>query len=159
MSPVTWSATARDGTAAVFLLAVTALLAVLTGQPLVFPSLGPTAYVLARRPSAGSTRRVLGGHAAGLLAGVAAYRLLAERPVVTGALQPTSETTLRLAAAVVLSVGLTTAGMVALDAEHAPACATTLICALGLRRILPETAGVLVSVVVLLGSHRLLARV
>ena len=156
---MTRKATVRDAFVAASLLAVTAVLAVLTGQPLVFPSLGPTAYVLARRPSTGSTRRVVGGHAVGLLAGVAAYRFLAEGLVVTGTLPPTSEPALRLAAAAVLSVGLTTAGMVALDAEHAPACATTLICALGLLRTPLETAGVLLSVVVLLGSHRLLARV
>jgi hypothetical protein len=155
---VTRRAAVRDATVAASLLAVTAVLAVLTGQPLVFPSLGPTAYVLARRPSVGSTRRVVGGHAIGLLAGVVAYRLLAEGLVVTGPLPPTSETALRLAAAAVLSVGMTTAGMVGLEAEHAPACATTLICALGLLRTPLETAGVLVSVVVLLGSHRLLAR-
>ncbi|MFC7226846.1 HPP family protein [Salinirubellus salinus] len=148
----------RDGLAAGLLLAVTAGLAVLTGQPLVFPSLGPTAYVLARTPTAGTTRRVVGGHAIGVAAGVLAYRLLAPGLVVTGSLPPLGEATLRLGAAAVLSVGLTAAGMVAADAEHAPACATTLICALGLLRTPLEAGGILVSVVVLLGSYRLLTR-
>ena len=156
---MTGTSAARDGTAAALLLAVTAVLAVLTGQPLVFPSLGPTAYVLVRRPDVGSTRRVVGGHAIGLLAGVLAYRLLAAGLVVTGPLPPMSATTVRLAAAAVLSVALTTAGMVALDAEHAPACATTLICALGLLRTPVETGGVLLSVAVLLAAHRLFSRV
>lgn len=151
-------AAGRDGLTAGLLLAVAAGLAVLTGQPLVFPSLGPTAYVLAREPTVGTTRRVVGGHAIGVAAGVLSYRLLATGLVVTGSLAPLGEATLRLGAAAVLSVGLTTAGMVALDAEHAPACATTLICALGLLRTPLETGGILVAVVVLLGSHRLLTR-
>ena len=140
------------------MLAATAVLAVVTGQPLVFPSLGPTAYVLAREPRTGTGRRVVGGHAIGLLSGVLSYRLLATGLVVTGTLPPMSEAGLRLAAAAVLSVLSTSAGMVALDAEHAPACATTLICALGLLRTPLETGGVLVSVVVLYGSHRLFQR-
>lgn len=136
------------------LITVTAVLAVLTGQPLVFPSLGPTAFLLARAPSEGTARRVLGGHAIGLVAGVLAYRLVANGLVVTGSLAAGGGPILRLSAAAVLSVVLTTAGMVALDAEHAPACATTLICALGLLTTTLETVGVLVSVLALFGSFR-----
>jgi len=157
-SSVSESRGLRDGLVAAGLLAVTAVLAVVFGQPLVFPSLGPTAYILARTPRAGTARRVVGGHAIGLVAGVLGYRLLASGLVVTATLPPFSETGVRLAAAAVLSVGLTTVGMVTLDAEHAPACATTLICALGLLRTLLETGGMLVSVVVLYGSYRLFVR-
>ncbi len=139
---MTGTSAVRDASVAALLPAVTAVLAVLTGQLLVFPSLGPTAYVLARRAEVGSVRRVVDGHTIGLLAGVVAYRLLAEGLVVTGSLPPLSATTARLAAAAVCSVALTTAGMVALDAEHAPPCATTLICALGLLRTPLETGGV-----------------
>jgi hypothetical protein len=148
----------RDGALAAGLLAVTAVLAVVTGQPLVFPSLGPTAYVLARTPRMGTSRRVVGGHAIGVVAGVLAYRLLASGLVVTMAFPALSDAGVRLGVAAVVSVGLTTAGMVALDAEHAPACATTLICALGLLRTPLETVGILVSVVVLFGVYRLAVR-
>lgn len=148
----------RDGLRAGLLLTVTGVLAVVTGQPLVFPSLGPTAYVLARTPTAGTARRVVGGHTIGVVAGVLTYRLVAPDLVLTGALPPLGDTSLRLATAAVLSVALTTAGMVATDAEHAPACATTLICALGLLTTPLETGGILVSVLVVLGSDRLLVR-
>lgn len=139
------------------LVAVAAALAVVTGRPLVFPSLGPTAYLLAREPRSPRTsvRRVVGGHLVGIAAGVLAYRLLAPGLAITVAMEPLSESAVRLAGAGVLSVGLTSAGMVRLDAGHAPAVATTLICSLGLLETLPELAGIVVGVLALVAAHRL----
>jgi CBS-domain-containing membrane protein len=140
------------------LFGIVGVLAVATGQPAIFPSLGPTAYVLAgeRRGSRVARRRVVGGHAIGVVAGLAAYNALAAGIVVTGGLSPGSAESIRLAAAGVAAVTLTTWGMLATDAVHPPACATTLIVSLGL--LSDPTAGVLIlaSVVVLSESHRLL---
>jgi hypothetical protein len=147
----------RAGTYAATLLLVCAGLTVVTGRPLLFPSLGPTAYVLATAPNGVDTtaRRVVGGHAIGVVAGVVAFHLLAPGLSLTGAVVPLSESALGLAGAGVVSVGLTTAGMVALDARHAPACATTLIVSLGLLTTPAELGGIVAAVVVLYTSHRL----
>jgi len=140
------------------LFGVVGLLAVATGQPAIFPSLGPTAYVLAveHRGPRTSRRRVIGGHAIGVVAGLLAYHALAPGIVVTGGLAPLSEASLRLAAAGVVSVTLTSWGMLATDAVHPPACATTLIVSLGLLSDPIAGAIILASVVVLSETHRLL---
>jgi len=60
---------------------------------------------------------------------------------------------LHLAASGICSVVLTSWGMIAADATHAPACATTLIVSLGLLPT-PEQVGIIVaSVVVLVAVH------
>lgn len=133
------------------LLAVPGAVAWASSLPFVFPSLGPTAYLMAVRPNGDSTapRRVVGGHAIGVLAGLLAYHALAPGLVVTAAPAALSIGGLRLAASAVLSVGLTTAGMRATDTGHAPACATTLIVSLGLLSSLEAGAVILAGVLAL----------
>jgi len=147
----------RRSLAAGLLVGVAGLLAVLSGEPAVFPSLGPTAYVLAmnRGASAPGRRRVVGGHAIGVVAGLLAYHLLASGAVVTGSIEPLSVPTLGLAASAVLSVTLTALGMSVLDARHPPACATTLIVSLGLLSAPLEGLLMLGSVVVLYETYGL----
>jgi hypothetical protein len=132
-----------------------AALAWVTGSPLVFPSLGPSAYLLAVRPDAPACRprRVVGGHLVGVLAGFAAYHLLAPGLSVTGAFAPLSAAGLRLGASAVVATGATTLGMGLADLGHAPACATTLILSLGLLSTPREAAGIGLAVVVLVAVH------
>jgi hypothetical protein len=70
---------------AAVLLAVTGVAAVASGSPFLFPSLGPTAYVLATVTDRArvAPRRVIGGHAVGVVAGLVAYHTLAPGLVVT----------------------------------------------------------------------------
>lgn len=140
------------------LFGVVGVIAVATGQPAIFPSLGPTAYVLAveHRGPRIARRRVLGGHAIGVVVGLLAYHALAPGVVVTAGLPPLSEDSLRLAASGIVSVTFTSWGMLAGDAVHPPACATTLIVSLGLLSGPVEGAIILASVLVLEESHRLL---
>ena len=142
------------------LLAVTGLLAVASGEPFVFPSLGPSAYVLATADGDGSTtaRRVLGGHVVGVAAGLLAYHTLAPGLAITTDRVPLAVAQTRLVASGVLAVGATTAGMAATETRHAPACATTLIVALGLLSSLPEAAVILLAVVVLFGTDAVVVR-
>src|SRR5262249_31776613 len=58
-------------------IALLALLAVVTGVPFVFPSLGPTAYQLFFSPRAESSapRNTLIGHFIGLVCGYAGFRV------------------------------------------------------------------------------------
>lgn len=140
------------------LFAVVGVLAVVTGQPAIFPSLGPTAYVLAVEHGGPkvATRRVVGGHVVGVVVGLLAYHLLAPGVVLTGGLAPLSTSSIRLAASGVVSVALTSWAMLAADAVHPPACATTLIVSLGLLSAPWQAAVVVGSVVVLFESHQLL---
>jgi len=112
-------------------IGVLALLALVSRNPFVFPSLGPTAYLLFFSPLAktSSPRNTIFGHAIGLICGYAAF-------VVTGAgalpfgLHPGIFWPRILAAA--LSLSATGALMVLLGVSHPPAGATTLIVSLGI---------------------------
>jgi CBS domain-containing membrane protein len=112
-------------------IGVLALLALVSRNPFVFPSLGPTAYLLFFSPLAkvSSPRNTIFGHATGLICGYAAF-------VVTGAgavpfgVHPGIFWPRILAAA--LSLSATGALMVLLEISHPPAGATTLIVSLGI---------------------------
>ncbi len=120
----------------------------LTDQPLVFPSLGPTAFLLFYTPHAASAspRNTVSGHLVGVLAGYLALVLFGLRdagPAVT-----TGVTAARVGAAA-LSLGLTAGFMVWLRVPHPPAGATTLIVSLGILHT-PEQLAVLMLGVLLL---------
>jgi CBS domain-containing membrane protein len=112
-------------------IALLALLALVSHNPFVFPSLGPTAYLLFFSPMAKtcSPRNTIFGHAIGILCGYGAF-------VVTGAgaipfgVHPGIFWPRILAAA--LSLSATGALMVLLGVSHPPAGATTLIISLGI---------------------------
>ncbi|MXV61497.1 HPP family protein [Natronorubrum sp. JWXQ-INN-674] len=141
-----------------FLLSTTAVLAWLSGLPMLFPSLGPSAFVLAlfQNSDATAPRRVIGGHAIGVVAGLLAYHLLASGVSMTAATDPGSLEGFRLAASGVLATTLTAGGMLATETRHPPACATTLIVSLGLLSTVLEGALIVLAVVVLVVAHRLL---
>ncbi|HEU4643380.1 MAG TPA: HPP family protein [Gemmatimonadaceae bacterium] len=110
-----------------------ATVALLSRQPFVFPSLGPTAFLFFYTPRApaASPRNAMLGHLVGAVAGwvsLAAFGLLGAAPTVAAGV-----TAPRVAAAA-LSLGLTSGLMVLLRTPHPPAGATTLIVSLGLLR-------------------------
>jgi CBS-domain-containing membrane protein len=133
----------------------------LSGLPLLFPSLGPTAYLFATKPAAPECdpRRVVVGHAIGVLAGFAAFHGVGAGVALDTLTAPGSVPALRLAVSGVVAVGLTTAGMVATDTGHAPACATTLIVSLGILTTPRAALLIVVAVVVLVAEQRVLDRV
>lgn len=149
-------ATAHAG----LLVAVTGAAAWLSGLPFIFPSLGPSAFILAvRRGSEDHTAyRVIGGHFVAIVAGMAAYHLLA-RGVDLSGVAPLSGAGLRLALSGTLSVALTSLLMLVTGTRHAPACATTLIVSLGILASPADAGIILASVVVLYAAHALVARV
>lgn len=138
-----------------FLFTVLGLVAWASGQPFVFPSLGPSAFILAfdRRGERTRTYRIVGSHLIGGVAGLAAYTLLAAGGSITTNPAAFSPDGLRLAASGVLSIVLTSWGMIATDTNHAPACATTLIVSLGLLSTPIQVAVILISVVILVEVH------
>ncbi|SDE73686.1 HPP family protein [Halorientalis regularis] len=154
-----WSAFARarplvDAGYAGVLLVVTGALAWVTGEAFVFPSLGPTAYLLATVHTELQTgRRVIGGHLIGVVAGLLAYHTIAGGLSIVAAHPSYSGAQFRLIASGVVSVVLTTAGMRSTGTEHAPACATTLIVSLGLLSAPEEGGFIVVSVCLLYLAH------
>ncbi|CQR53546.1 MULTISPECIES: HPP family protein [Haloferax] len=146
----------ETGLSAGLLVAALGGIAWATGEPFVFPSLGPTAFVLAFRRRSGRARstRIVVGHAVGAVVGFAAYALVASGATLDPSLSAASTDTLRLVASAALSVAATSWGMVELDAVHPPACATTLIVSLGLLSTPRSVATIVASVVVLVGVHR-----
>ncbi len=107
------------------------LLALLTGSPFVFPSLGPTAYLFFFAPltESASPRNTILGHGIGLVCGYAAFALTAASSPPFG-MNPGVHAPRLLAAA--LSLSATGALMALLRVSHPPAGATTLIVSLGI---------------------------
>ena len=124
------------------------LLAFVTGEPFIFPSLGPTAFLLFYTPmlAASCPRNTLGGHAIGAAAGYLAlvlFGLTDAAPALA-----TSVTAARVGAAA-LSLALTSGLMVLARVPHPPAGATTLIVSLGIFNDLPELTILMIAVVLL----------
>ena len=137
------------------LFTVLGLVAWASGQPFIFPSLGPSAFILAFDRTGERTRtyRVVGSHLIGAVAGFLAYSLFASGVAITTATTAFSTDGLRLAGSGVCSIVATSWGMIATDTNHAPACATTLIVSLGLLSTPLQVLTIVVSVVVLVEVH------
>lgn len=112
-------------------IGIMAALAIITGSPFIFPSLGPTAFLFFYTPTAptASPRNALYGHLIGIVAGYGS--LLITGLTMAGPALAVGVTGPRVIAAA-LSLGLTSGLMVLLKAPHPPAGATTLIISLGI---------------------------
>ena len=122
--------------------------ALLTGQPFIFPSLGPTAFLLFYTPTlpAASPRNTICGHAIGAAAGylsLVIFGLTAAAPALSAGV------TWNRVGAAALSLGLTSGLMVWLRVPHPPAGATTLIVSLGILRTPAQLAVLMLAVVLL----------
>lgn len=138
-----------------FLFTILGLIAGISGQPFIFPSLGPSAYILAfdRYGERTRTYRVVGSHLIGGIVGFLCYNLLATGVTLTITPPAFSEEGFRLAASGTLSIILTSWGMIATDTNHAPACATTLIVSLGLLSASLQVVTIIVSIIILVEVH------
>jgi CBS domain-containing membrane protein len=131
-------------------IALLGCLAIVTEQPFVFPSLGPTAFLIFSRPGVrdASPRNTILGHLIGALCGYLALVLFgltnAGPAVIVGF------TAARTGAAA-LSLGLTAGLMIWLGVSHPPAGATTLIISLGVMAKPEQVAVLMVGVVLLVG--------
>ncbi|ELZ06251.1 hypothetical protein C482_00475 [Natrialba chahannaoensis JCM 10990] len=129
-----------------------------SGQPFLFPSLGPSAYLLAtgEKDRAEGPYHVIGGHAVATLCGLIAYVLFADGIVVVDAFEqgdPFSSEVGRLVISGIVAMLLTTVGMLWSNTNHPAACATTLIVALGLMSTVLEGVIIVVSVALLVVFH------
>jgi CBS-domain-containing membrane protein len=117
-------------------------------EPLVFPSLGATAFLIFETPMAevGSPRNTIIGHAVGIGGGalsLALFGLLDAPSVYVAGVTPSR------IAAIALAVALTGGVLRILRAAHPPAGATTIIIASGLLARPRQMADVLIGVVLL----------
>ena len=126
-----------------------------SGQPFIFPSLGPSAFILAfeRQSERTRTYRIVGSHLIGGVAGLLTWSLLAAGISITTTPPAFSVEGFRLAASATISIVLTSWAMIATDTVHAPACATTLIVSLGLLSTPLQVAIIIASVVILVEFH------
>ena len=129
-------------------IALMATVALVSGEPFIFPSLGPTAFLFFYTPLApsASPRNAVIGHLIGAVAGwvsLAAFGLLQAGPALSAGL------TAAHVAAAALSLGLTSGAMVLLKAPHPPAGATTLIVSLGILHTPTQLAVLMAAVVIL----------
>jgi CBS-domain-containing membrane protein len=129
-------------------IAILAACAFATGEPFIFPSLGPTAFLFFYTPMtpAASPRNTICGHAIGAAAG---YLALVVFGLTDAAPALASEVTGARVGAAALSLALTSGAMVLAGVPHPPAGATTLIVSLGILRE-PEQLLVLMLAVVFL---------
>src|SRR5215469_630591 len=129
-------------------IAILAAIAALTKEPFVFPSVGPTAFLLfyAALGTQSAPRNAFCGHLIGVLAGYVALVIFG---LSTTQANLTDVTAPRIGA-VTLSLCLTLSLMVWLHVPHAPAGATTLIVALGLLRTPGQLTVLMVAVILMI---------
>lgn len=141
-------------------LGITGLLAWLLGEPMIFPSLGPTAYVLAFRPQTTyEAKTIIGGHFCGVVGGLASYYLIATPHHLSVIAEPLSHSSLMLALGAVLALFLTVLLMLTFEASHPPACATTLIISLGILSTWQQATVIMIAVVIMYLSYRLYLKI
>lgn len=130
-----------------------------TGRPFLFPSLGPSAYLMAtgEKDRAEGAYHVVGGHAVAVVAGLIAYALFGQEVsayVVFDRPDPAfSWDLVYLTASATVAMMLTTTTMLVTRTNHAAACATTLIVALGLMGGLEDAVIIVVAVTILWLFH------
>jgi CBS domain-containing membrane protein len=134
-----------------FSIGLMSIVALVTRAPFIFPSLGPTAFLLFYTPTspAASPRNTIFGHLIGALAGwlsLLAFGLVNAPPALSSGVQWP-----RVGAAA-LSLGITSCLMVLLRVPHPPAGATTLIISLGLMPHLWQIAVLMAAVILLTGQ-------
>lgn len=131
-------------------LSTFAFIAHLTGLMVLFPPLGPSAFILFYTPlsEAASPRSLILAHTLALISGLAALAL-------TGVVFPGINETAQLSVnwsnvtAIGLAMGAVSVGMVAMKCIHPPAAATALIAAMGYLGDMVQVASVLVAVLFL----------
>lgn len=140
-------------------MAVVGLVAWAADAMLIFPSLGPSAYLLAYDNNFSYTARtVIGGHLCGVVGGLTSYILIVEPYVFTGMINAFSIDGAWLILGSVLALGITVLLMLLFQASHPPACATTLIISLGILPTLADSAVILLAVILLYLCYQVFQR-
>ncbi len=146
------------GTNGALAILTVCLFAWLTDLPLVFPALGPTAFIIFSKPFSpdAAPRSVILGHFSGIASGMVTWHLfsyLGNQPVSLDVLgwQTFGSASVALAMTCLL--------LVRLSCSHAPACASALIIALGGVSGWLDMLAMAIAVVVLTGQALLVNRI
>ncbi len=130
-------------------MAVVGIAGLLAGCPFLFPSLGPTAYLVAESPALHRSKiyNVLAAHLIGLGVGFLVVFLVGayNDPVVL----TQKQITLARVLAALVGLGLTIAAAFLLRASHPPAGATTLLVALGSIKTVEDITDFVIGLVLL----------
>lgn len=139
-------------------ISVNGLVAWAVRQPLLFPSLAPTVFVLFRTPLSKDAcpRNVVFGHFAAIVLGLGA--LVAFGFYDDPSILQESVTLLRVVA-VALSLALTEAVLVSLNMPHPPAATTTLLVSLGVFKTSAELLSLAVGIVLVTAVSWILNRI
>jgi len=145
------------GVGSLLAIGLSGLWAWIVKEPLLFPSLGATAFLIFETPMAevGSPRNTIIGHLVGVAAGVASAAMFG---LLNAPSSYVSGVTPARIAAVALAVALTGGILRVLRSAHPPAGATTIIVASGLLIHLGQLADVVVGVVLLTAAGWILNR-
>ena len=93
------------------LVLVPGMAAWVLGQPLIFPSLGPSVFALVLDENENRVRRVVGGHFIGVQSGLLAYHVLAHGLTLAALFPSLSADGLRIVASGTVSITLPVAAM------------------------------------------------
>jgi CBS-domain-containing membrane protein len=142
-----------------FHLIVLGVLSFITGQPFLFPSLGPSIFLLGTLPDdeMNYPQRIIGGQYIGAVAGFVSFHLI------VGSIEPGVSPALSLEVLRQVfssfSAGLlTTFGMYLGNVQHPPAYATTLIISLGFLSSLRGVVVFMIAVLVTVGIHEAIGK-
>ena len=137
-------------TAGATALATITIAAHLTELPLLFPPLGPTAFILFYTPmsESASPRSAIMAHTMAVVAGTASLWLVELAFPHANITDPASMNWYRVVA-IAMSMGLTGAGMILLRSVHPPAAASALIAAMGYLGNATQIVGLPAAVVLL----------
>ncbi|HET7325036.1 MAG TPA: HPP family protein [Halococcus sp.] len=143
-----------------FLLGVLGLFSWAVGQPLLIPSVGPSAFALATLPEEDINlpERVIAGQFIGAAVGLLAYFVIVGHSAPLSSVPPFSILGLRRVIAPFVAVIGTTVLMYAPNLEHPPAYAATLIMAHGLLSSPAQIAGFAAAVVLLVAVHEIVGK-
>lgn len=140
------------------LILIAGLAGWLSHQPLIFASLGPTAYELIETPHRRSAQpySIFVGHLTGVVAG---YLALAATGLWTAQGSPLDGIPLMQVIAVVLATALTVFGTILLRASQPAAIATSMLIALGMMSAPRDAIAIMASVTLIIGVGEPLRRI
>lgn len=147
-------------TAGATALGTITVIAFLTDLMMLFPPLGPSAFILFHTPLAesASPRNVIMAHALALLAGLTSFELSSWVFPIVGEIA-SSSVNWRDVTAIAFAMGLTSIAMLGLRCIHPPAAATALIAAMGFLSNPVQVAGTLAAVLFLVAEAILFNRI
>ena len=141
-------------------LAIISILAYITELPLLFPQLGPSAFILFYTPMSdtASPRNVILSHVISVFAGLVFLRFFAVLFPASNLLDPAVMNSQRIIV-IALSMGVSCIAMVLLKCVHPPAAASALIAAMGYLVNIEQVIGIIAAVILIVAAAIIFNRI